>query len=218
MIQFSHVYRIYRGDHAALRDVNMSVAAGEWLYIVGPSGSGKSTFLRLASILDQPTSGKIFFMDKETSSCNKQEKIELRRSMGFVFQDYRLIPEWTVFENIALPLQIRNYSKLEIQRKVDGLLNDVGLYQRKNDFPTALSGGEQQRVAAARAIVHEPKIIFADEPTGNLDAGWASLMMELLLQQKKKGVAVLMATHDLQLLNKHPARVLQLEGGRCLSA
>lgn len=217
MIQFSHVYRIYRGDHAALRDVNMTVAAGEWLYITGPSGSGKSTFLRLASILDQPTSGKIFFMDKETSLCSKQEKIDLRRSMGFVFQDYRLIPEWTVFENIALPLQIRNYSKLEIQQKVDSLLHEVGLYQRKDDFPTALSGGEQQRVAAARAIVHEPKIIFADEPTGNLDAGWASQMMDLLLQQKKKGVAVLMATHDMQLLNKHPARVLQLEGGRCRS-
>lgn len=218
MIQFSHVYRIYRGDHAALRDVNLTVESGEWLYITGPSGSGKSTLLRLASILDQPTSGKISFMDKDTSVCSKLEKIELRRSMGFVFQDYRLIPEWTVFENIALPLQIRNYSKIQIENKVDALLNEIGLYQRKNDFPTALSGGEQQRVAAARAIVHEPKIIFADEPTGNLDPGWASQMMQLLLDQRKKGVSILMATHDMQLLQKHPARVLQLEGGRCLSA
>lgn len=218
MIQFSHVYRIYRGDHAALRDVNLTVESGEWLYITGPSGSGKSTLLRLASILDQPTSGKISFMDKDTSVCSKLEKIELRRSMGFVFQDYRLIPEWTVFENIALPLQIRNYSKIEIENKVDALLNEIGLYQRKNDFPSALSGGEQQRVAAARAIVHEPKIIFADEPTGNLDPGWASQMMQLLLDQRKKGVSILMATHDMQLLQKHPARVLQLEGGRCLSA
>lgn len=217
MIQFSHVYRIYRGDHAALRDVNMSVQMGEWLYITGPSGSGKSTLLRLASILDQPTSGKILFLNQDTTQCSKAEKIELRRSMGFVFQDYRLIPEWTLFENIALPLQIRNFTKNQIKQRVDFLLGEIGLYQRKNDFPSSLSGGEQQRVAAARAIVHEPKIIFADEPTGNLDASWASQMMDLLTEQKKKGVSILMATHDLQLLNRYPARVLELEGGRCLS-
>lgn len=217
MIQFSHVYRIYRGDHAALRDVNMSVQAGEWLYITGPSGSGKSTLLRLASILDQPTSGKIIFMDKETELCSKAEKIELRRSMGFVFQDYRLIPEWTLFENIALPLQIRNFHKDDIKKRVDFLLNEIGLFARRNDFPSSLSGGEQQRVAAARAIVHEPKIIFADEPTGNLDTGWATQMMDLLTEQKKKGVAILMATHDMQLLNSYPAKVLELKDGRCLS-
>lgn len=214
MIKFEHVTKIYPGqERPALDDVSLEVAKGEFVFLVGLSGSGKSTFLRLILREERPTTGTIHVAGKDLSTLATHKVPELRRQVGTVFQDFRLLPNKTIFENVAFTLHVLGYSQKEINREVPEVLELVGLADKSDRKPSEVSGGEQQRVAIARAYVSRPAIIIADEPTGNLDPATSVGIMKLLDRINREGTTVLMATHDSGIVDQMRKRVIELDSG-----
>ncbi|MBC7462864.1 MAG: cell division ATP-binding protein FtsE [Actinobacteria bacterium] len=217
MIRFENVSKLYPGqDRPALKGVNLEVLKGEFVFLVGLSGSGKSTFLRLVLREERPTSGKIHVAGKDLSSLAAHKVPELRRQVGTVFQDFRLLPNKTIFENVAFTLHVLGYSKKEIAREVPEVLEMVGLADKGDRRPSEISGGEQQRVAIARAYVSRPAILIADEPTGNLDPAMSVGIMKLLDRINRDGTTVVMATHDSGIVDQMRKRVIELDDGHVI--
>lgn len=216
MIQLFHVSKSYDGASSALKDITLKVAKAEFLFITGPSGAGKSTLLNIMFGSESPTEGQIIIDGMNYYKIPPREIPHLRRKIGFVFQDFKLLPNKTVFENVALSLKVMGANPREIKNKVLRTLSYVKLQHRANFKPLALSGGEQQRVAIARALVKEPAIILADEPTGNLDPVLSCETIELFKEVNNKGTTVVIATHDKGLLDKYAKRTLFLQDGRIL--
>ncbi len=202
------------GKHFRLSDINLQIANGEFVFLVGPSGAGKSTLLRMIYMDDYPDSGQVV-VGRFVSTRMKRKTIPvLRRKLGIIFQDFRLLEDRTVFENVALAMKVTGTGLGEIKRQVTQILTRVGLYHKRYEFPQSLSGGEQQRVAIARAIANRPKILLADEPTGNLDPVATKSVLELLFKINAGGTAVLMATHDIELVSSFGQRIIYLEEGK----
>ena len=217
MIRFENVSKIYPGqDKAALDSVSLEVLKGEFVFLVGLSGSGKSTFLRLVLREDRPSSGTIHVAGKDLNTLANHKIPELRRQVGTVFQDFRLLPNKTVFENVAFTLHVLGYSKKEINREVPEVLELVGLEDKSDRRPSEVSGGEQQRIAIARAYVSRPAILIADEPTGNLDPATSVGIMKLLDRINREGTTVVMATHDSGIVDQMRKRVIELDGGHVI--
>jgi len=215
MIRFEQVSKTYDGQQrAALRDVSLEVEKGEFAFLVGASGSGKSTFLRLILREHRATRGRVFVAGRELNRLPSWRVPSLRRDIGTVFQDFRLLPGKTVHENVAFAMQVIGRSRKDINAKVPETLELVGLEGKGKRMPEELSGGEQQRVAVARAVVNGPKILIADEPTGNLDPATSVGIMKLLDRINRSGTTVLMATHDSTIVDQMRKRVIELDEGR----
>ena len=214
MIRFENVSKIYSGqERPALENVNLEIAKGEFVFLVGLSGSGKSTFLRLVLREERPTTGVIHVAGKDLNSLPNHKVPELRRQVGTVFQDFRLLPNKTITENVAFALHVLGHSQKEINREVPEVLELVGLEDKGDRKPSEISGGEQQRVAIARAYVTKPPILIADEPTGNLDPATSIGIMKLLDRINRDGTTVLMATHDSGIVDQMRKRVIELDHG-----
>lgn len=218
MIECEHVYKQYKNGTNALYDVNFSVKQGEFVYIIGPTGSGKSTLIKLLDGEELPTKGNVEVVGIKVGELKRKQVPIYRRNIGVVFQDFRLLPTKTVYENIAYALEVINMKKPQIKKRVDEVLDVVSLKEKKTSFPHELSGGQQQRIAIARAIANRPKVLIADEPTGNLDPGKSDQIMDLLERiNKRYGTTILMVTHDLTLVNKHRKRTVVLEHGHIVA-
>ncbi len=214
MITFDNVTKVYEGQaKPALKGVNVDIDKGEFVFLVGQSGSGKSTFVRLILREYRPTKGTIYVAGKDLSTLHSWKVPELRRQIGTVFQDFRLLPGKTVYENVAFALQVIGRPTREIKKVVPETLDLVGLSGKEKRLPDELSGGEQQRVAVARAFVNRPKILIADEPTGNLDPATSVGIMKLLDRINRTGTTVIMATHDSTIVDQMRRRVIELDGG-----
>ena len=213
IIRFFRVYKRFNG-HGALIDLSLDISRNEILFITGPSGAGKTTLLKLLYLGEPATEGQILIDGINILRIPHKRIPELRRKFGIIFQDYKLIPTKTVFENIALVLEAAGINRRLIRKKVNSVLRTVGMEERQETFPPSLSGGEQQRIAVARAVVGEPKIILADEPTGNLDPVSAEIILDLLRTFHERGATVVVATHDKELIRKTGGRVIQLKEGR----
>lgn len=214
MIRFYNVTKVYPNGAKALVDVTFTLNRGEFVFVVGPSGAGKTTLAKLIYREELPTRGQVIFNGKNIARLRPREVSLLRRQVGMVFQDFRLLPRKTVFENVALALEITGQPWREIKKRVPEVLARVGLLSKANSFPYQLSGGEQQRVCLARALVNRPALVIADEPTGNLDAENARELIRLLLEINRDGTTVLMATHALDIVNVLQKRVIALDEGR----
>ncbi len=217
MIQLFHVFKEYAGEGPALADVTLNVEKGEFVFVTGPSGAGKSTLLKLVFCAEPATSGQLLVFGKNVAKIRSSAVPFLRRNIGVVFQDFRLLPDRTVAENVAFPLEVRGLVGKEVRRKVTMGLRAVGLDHKQHKFPLSLSGGEQQRVAVARALVGDPALLLADEPTGNLDPDRTLEVMDLLEGANARGTTVVVATHDRGLLQRYKKRVIALESGRVIS-
>ncbi|KAA0257408.1 cell division ATP-binding protein FtsE [Deferribacter autotrophicus] len=217
MIDFHNVSVSFVGDKKALNNVSFKIDRGEFVYITGKSGAGKSTLLRLIYADLYPTSGIVLVGKKNVSYITKSSIPYLRRNIGVIFQDFKLLENYTVYENIKIALEIFYLDKTHMENKIIPLLHKLDIFKRRNTIVKKLSGGEKQRVAIARALINEPLIILADEPTGNLDPERAETTINLLQNIAKNGSTVLVATHDEHLINKFPARVLKLENGKLVS-
>ncbi|MEE9591366.1 MAG: cell division ATP-binding protein FtsE, partial [Thermodesulfobacteriota bacterium] len=202
MIQMFHVYKNYEGSLTALSDVTLKVDRGEFIFITGPSGAGKTTLLKLIFGTETPTEGQIIVDGRNQSRIDSKHIAYLRKKMGFVFQDFKLLPKRTVYENVALALEVMGIPPKDVKKSVLRALSYVGLRHRANYKPLALSGGEQQRVAIARALVKEPTILLADEPTGNLDPDLAISIIDLFKDINIKGTTVVVATHDKMIIER----------------
>jgi len=213
LIKFINVSKRYNKDIIALSNISFEIESGEFVFIVGPSGAGKSTLIKLLLKEEEPTSGSIVINKKDITKLKKREIPYLRRSMGVVFQDFRLLPNKTVFENVAFAMEIVGAHPKEIRRKVPMVLSLVGLSDKADKYPRQLSGGEQQRVSLARAIVNEPSILIADEPTGNLDPDTSWEIVKLISEINKRGTTVVMATHAKDIVDAMKKRVIALEKG-----
>lgn len=214
LIEMKDVTKKYHRATTALRDVSLSVGQGEFVYIVGPSGAGKSTFIKLLYREEKLTKGSLRVGEFNLANLKQREVPILRRSVGVVFQDYKLLPKKTVFENVAYAMEVIGQKNRDIKKRVPEVLDLVGLKHKMRAFPNQLSGGEQQRVAIARAIVNNPKLLIADEPTGNLDPENSWEIMQLLERINLQGTTILMATHNSQIVNTLRHRVIAIEGGR----
>lgn len=214
MILLSNVTKTYPNGSTALDDVSFIVERGEFVFIVGPSGSGKSTLIKLLMHEETPTNGQVIINNKDIGKLKRREIPYLRRSMGVVFQDFRLLSNKTVFENVAFAMDIIGASRREIRRQVPNVLSLVGLSHKAKSYPKELSGGEQQRVALARALVNNPAFLIADEPTGNLNPKVAMEIMELLDNINKRGTTVIMATHAKDIVDAMKKRVIAIEDGK----
>ncbi len=217
MIQFHNVTKIYRGGVEALRDVSTHIGSGEMVFLTGHSGAGKSTVLRLTTLMERCSRGHIVIGGHNLARIAARRVPFFRRHIGVVFQDHRLLRDRTVFDNVALPLVVAGYTHVEIARRVRAALDKVGLLGKERQFPILLSGGEQQRVGIARAVVHKPPVLLADEPTGNLDPELSREIMSLFGQFNQVGVTVLVATHDVELLRHFGYRVLTLNRGELVN-
>jgi len=217
MVRLHQVAKKYGPERFALCNVTFDLKRGEFAYVTGVNGAGKSTLLKLLFAMEHVTEGAIFVNNRQISSMSKSKVFQYRREVGFVFQDFKLLPDLTIFENVALPLEIRKMTPAEIENRVRGVLSIVGLEDREKDFPLSLSGGEQQRIAIARSIVGRPLLLLADEPTGNLDHHTASDIMALFSEIHAMGTTVLIATHDEALMREYPARVIELKKGVVVS-
>ena len=213
MIKFENVSKIYKGDIVALHEANVDVNRGEFVFLVGPSGSGKSTFMRLVNRSEQPEQGSIFVAGKDIGALPSYKVPFLRRNIGAVFQDFKLLPNKTVAENVAFALEAIGRPRHVIKTQVPAILDLVGLAKKHGNFPHELSGGEQQRVSIARAFVNRPLIMLADEPTGNLDPATSVGIMKLLDRINRIGTTVLMATHDRGIVDTMRRRVIELDRG-----
>lgn len=216
VIEFNCVSKAFKDDFLALEDINLKIKSGEFVTFVGPSGAGKSTILRLIYAEEMPTSGMVFFSGKSLGEISKQKLPTHRRNIGTVFQDFKLLPKKTAFENVAYALEVAGVSAEDIEESVPQILDIVGLGEKMHNFPKQLSGGEQQKVALARALIHKPMIILADEPTGNLDSNSSVEIVELLLKINELGTTVLLASHDKEIVNKACKRVIMLEKGKII--
>ncbi|MGZ3742349.1 MAG: cell division ATP-binding protein FtsE [Pseudobdellovibrionaceae bacterium] len=213
MIQFSHVYKTYPGPIHALKNIDLQIGKGDFAFLTGPSGAGKTSLFKMISAFDTSTSGVVKVAGYDLNNLSESKIAEYRRKIGVVFQDFRLLKDRTVFENVALPLQIRGDRPLSVQRRVQEVLEQVGLTQKYDQFPDFISGGEQQRTAIARAIVHQPGILIADEPTGNLDPQLSEEIMDLLERVCSQGTTVFIATHDHEMVKRRNKRVVRLMDG-----
>ena len=213
MIRFESVTKNYKNDVTALRDISLDIDKGEFVFLVGPSGSGKTTFLRLLLREEIPDGGKIWVAGRDIGELSQWRVPYLRRNLGCVFQDFRLLPNKTVFENVAFTLEVIGRSKSVIRSQVATVLELVGLGEKYQRMPDELSGGEQQRVAIARAFVNRPLVLMADEPTGNLDPATSQGIMKLLDRINRTGTTVVMATHDVSIVNLMRRRVIELDHG-----
>ena len=213
MIKLVNVTKAYKGTTVALRDVDIDIEKGEFVFLVGPSGSGKSTFLRLVTKEEEADSGEVWVAGKEVGSLSGWKVPYLRRNIGCVFQDFRLLPTKSVYENVAFALDVIGRPRQVIRSQVPQILELVGLGKKLDNLPSELSGGEQQRVAIARAFVNRPLILLADEPTGNLDPATTAGIMRLLDRINRTGTTVLMATHDEGIVDSMRRRVVELDRG-----
>ena len=213
MIQFDNLSKRYAGGFEALKGINLKVNAGELAFLTGRSGAGKSTLLNLLMLLERPSSGTLLINGKNINRLADSKIPAYRRQLGVVFQDHQLLMDRSVFDNVALPLQVAGQSRKEIGRRVRAALDGVGLLSKERHSPRMLSGGEQQRVGIARAVVHKPRILLADEPTGNLDPGLSAEIMALFRRFQDVGVTVLIASHDIDLINQMNCRIIHLEHG-----
>lgn len=217
MISLSHVSKRYPGGHQALHDVGFAVDPGELVFITGHSGAGKTTLLKLLVAIERPTSGTVVVNGQNVGALKPRAVPFLRRNFGLVFQDHKLLFDRNAYDNVALPLQIAGYLHKDAARRVRAALDKVGLLKYEKALPVTLSGGEQQRLCIARAIVHRPAILLADEPTGNLDAEYASDIGELFQSFNRVGVTVVIASHDQTLLARLAPRVILLKHGELAS-
>lgn len=215
IIKFESVSKKY-GATLAISDINLDVEPGEFVFLVGPSGAGKSTILRLIAKEYAPTSGKILVFEKEISKIKSAQLPFYRRKLGFVFQDFKLLDDRTVFENVAIALEVRNHSLEQINKEVEKILKLFELWSKRNLFPNQLSGGEAQRTAIARAIIGKPDILLADEPTGDLDPQTSWGVIQLLNEINSWGTTVLMATHNVEIVNTLKRRVVSIRDGKII--
>ncbi|MFM7223878.1 MAG: cell division ATP-binding protein FtsE [Actinomycetota bacterium] len=213
MIRFEDVTKVYKGEHTALRNLSIEIPKGEFVFLIGPSGSGKSTFLKLLLRDEVATSGKVLVAGRDIGRLGAWKVPSLRRNIGCVFQDFKLLPTKTVYENVAFALEVIGRPRSVIQAQVPQILELVGLGHKSDSFPGELSGGEQQRVSVARAFVNRPLILLADEPTGNLDPETTVGIMRLLDRINRTGTTVVMATHDQRIVDAMRRRVLELDHG-----
>jgi cell division transport system ATP-binding protein len=213
MIRFDNVTKAYKGSTVALREVSVDIQKGEFVFLVGPSGSGKSTFVRLITKEEEPEEGQIWVAGKNIANLTQWKIPYLRRNIGCVFQDFRLLPTKTVHENVAFALEVIGRPRHVIRSQVPQILDLVGLGKKTGNLPHELSGGEQQRVAIARAFVNRPLILLADEPTGNLDPSTSAGIMRLLDRINRTGTTVIMATHDQSIVDSMRRRVIELDRG-----
>jgi cell division transport system ATP-binding protein len=198
----------------ALRHIDLEIQKGEFLFLTGPSGAGKTTLFRMISGFDKPSSGQVVVAGYDLSKITATELPYFRRKIGVVFQDFRLLKGRTIFENVALPLEIKGERSNVINRRVEDVLENVGLSYKKNFYPEQLSGGEQQRVAIARALIHQPGVLIADEPTGNLDPQLSEEIMDLLDRVNAQGTTVFVATHDHEMVKRRSRRVVDINAGQ----
>lgn len=216
IVKFDNVSKVYEGGFPALENVNLEIKEGEFVSIVGPSGAGKSTLLKMVYAEEAPTEGEIYFQETALSSLNRRQLPFHRRAIGTVFQDSKLLHKKTVFENVAYALEVAGASKEEVNEDVPEILEIVGLSDKMEKYPHQLSGGEKQKVAMARALIHKPIIIIADEPTGNLDPVSSLEIVDLLLKINKLGTTVLLASHDQDIVNRAQKRVIVIGNGKII--
>jgi putative ABC transport system ATP-binding protein len=220
MIKSKNLKKIYTTEDVettALDNVNLEIKAGEYVAIMGPSGCGKSTLLNILGMLDKPSGGQYFFLDEEVSKHSERQRAHLRKeNIGFVFQSFNLIDELTVFENVELPLLYLGYSSAERKERVSEVLEQMEIMPRKNHFPQQLSGGQQQRVAVGRAVISKPKLILADEPTGNLDSAHGEEVMKLMSELHESGTTIIMVTHS-PAYAEYSHRIIHLFDGHIVS-
>jgi cell division transport system ATP-binding protein len=214
MIKLENVTKVYKGDVVALKDGSFEIGKGEFVFLVGPSGSGKSTLLRLLNREEQPQAGHIFVAGKDIGDLSSWKIPYLRRNIGSVYQDYKLLQNKNVYENVAFALEVIGRPRHVIKTQVPAILELVGLAKKQKNYPDELSGGEQQRVSIARAFVNRPLILLADEPTGNLDPDTSIEIMRLLDRINRTGTTVVMVTHDSNIVNQMRRRVIEIESGR----
>lgn len=217
MIHFDNVSKRYSKSQDALSNVSFELAQGEMAFLTGHSGAGKSTILKLAALIERPSAGQIIVNQQNLSGFTRRKIPELRRTMGIIFQDPKLIADHTVFDNVALPLVVSSYHPREIARRVRAALDKVGLLHKEKVQPDELSSGEKQRVGIARAVVNKPDLLLADEPTGNLDPALSAEIMRLFEQFNQVGVALLIASHDLSLIASLRHRIITLDNGKIIS-
>lgn len=217
MIRFDEVFKRYPNGRNALASVSFHLQRGEMAFLTGPSGAGKSTLLKLVALIERPTRGSVLVGNQNTSRVRRRRIPQFRRRLGIVFQDHKLLNDRTVFDNVALPLVIASLSRRDMGRRVRAALDQVGLLGYEKRSPVALSSGEQQRVGIARAIASRPELVIADEPTGNLDPKLSREILGLFERFNEVGVTVLIATHDLVLIEEHKYRRLQLDDGKIVS-
>ncbi|WP_028042912.1 cell division ATP-binding protein FtsE [Candidatus Stoquefichus massiliensis] len=214
MIKLENVTKVYKTGVRAVNNMNVNIGPGEFVYVIGPTGAGKSTFIKLLYREEKPTSGKVIVAGQDVSKIKDRKVPYFRRNIGVVFQNFRLLPKKTVFENIAFTLEVTDTPKVEIRKKVRRTLELVGLEDKANAFPHELSGGQQQRVAIARAIVNNPKVLIADEPTGNLDPDTSVEIIELLERiNEVNHTTILVVTHDKEIVQKYKKRTILIEDG-----
>jgi cell division transport system ATP-binding protein len=214
LIETSHLSKLYKRGVYALRDLSLTIDKGEFIFLTGPSGAGKSTFLRLLLREELPSGGDLKVLGRDLRALRPAQVQAFRRGVGFVFQDFRLIPRFSVFQNVAFVMRVLGLPLATQQRKTFQVLKWVGLQHRMNSFPEELSGGEQQRVAIARALVNDPQLVLADEPTGNLDPDLSLEIMNLFREVNARGTTVVVATHDRELIRRVGRRSITLEAGR----
>ncbi len=214
MIEMIDVWKTYPNGVMAVNGINFKLDKGEFVYVVGPSGAGKSTFIKMIYREEKPTKGKIIIDNVDISQLKERDIPKLRRKMGVVFQDFKLLPKLTVYENVAFALEVIEEKRENIKRKVMEVLDLVKLKNKARMYPDELSGGEQQRVSIARSIVNNPSIVVADEPTGNLDPDTAWEIMEIFEEINHRGTSIIMATHNKEIVNTIKKRVVAIEGGR----
>ena len=217
MIDFKHVTKVYEPKITALKDVDVHIDKGEFVFVLGHSGAGKSTFLKLMLREEKATKGEVIVNGYNLSKIKERDIPYMRRTLGVVFQDFRLIPNLTAYENIAFAMRVTNIDEKEIKRRVPYILNLVGLAGKRDKLPAQLSGGEQQRVAIARAIVNEPSILLADEPTGNLDPDNSWEIMKLLEEANQRGTTVIVVTHNHEIVKAMKKRVITMKKGVVIS-
>ncbi|MGO1232717.1 MAG: cell division ATP-binding protein FtsE [Marinobacter sp.] len=218
MIEFRQVTKRYDSDHTALRQVNFHLNRGELAFLTGHSGAGKSTLLKLIMVMERPTAGEVVVGGQRLNSLPRRQIPYIRRHIGVVFQNHQLLFDRTVFDNVAMPLEVMGVSPTDIGRRVRAALDKVGLLKKEKMNPMQLSGGEQQRVGIARAVVNKPPVLLADEPTGNLDPDLSADIMHLFTQFSQVGVTVLIASHDIALINSMDRRRLTLEQGELITS
>jgi len=217
MIRFTNVFKCYSSGNDALKQLNMHIEQGAMAFVSGRSGAGKSTLLRLIGLIERHTRGQIIVNGQNLDRVRGRRIPIFRRNIGYTFQDHRLLDDRTVFDNVALPLVISGYTHEEVKKRVRAALDKVGLSSKEKSYPITLSGGEQQRVGIARAVVHRPAILLADEPTGNLDPALSLEIMHLFEQFNQVGVTVLIASHDMDMIRKMNKRIIILRNGRLLT-
>ena len=218
MIRFESVYKRYPNGRDALAGVSFELGKGEMAFLTGPSGAGKSTLLKLIALIERPSRGTVLVDNQNTSRVKRRQIPYFRRRIGIVFQDHKLLPDRTIFDNVALPLVIAALRRRDVERRVRAALDQVGLLGREKSFPAMLSAGEQQRVGIARAVASRPDLVIADEPTGNLDPELSLEIMRLFERFNDVGVTVLIATHDLELIERLGHRRIRLDGGKLVAS